>query len=77
MAVRAYIFVEATQGRAIDICGEIARVKGVVSAHAVTGPHDIIALVEADDVNELGEFIVSRIQNVAGVIRTMTNIVVE
>ncbi|MCX6338607.1 MAG: Lrp/AsnC ligand binding domain-containing protein [Candidatus Aureabacteria bacterium] len=77
MAVAAYIFVEATQGKAIEICEEINKIKGVKSAHAVTGPYDIIVLVEGDDVNVLGEFIVSRIQNVPGVLRTMTNIIVE
>lgn len=77
MAVAAYIFVEATQGKAIAICEEINKIKGVKSAHAVTGPYDIIVLVEGDDVNVLGEFIVSRIQNVPSVLRTMTNIIVE
>jgi len=77
MAVAAYIFVEATQGKAIEIREEINKIEGVKSAHAVTGPYDIIALVEGDDVNVLGEFIVSRIQNVPGVLRTMTNIIVE
>jgi DNA-binding Lrp family transcriptional regulator len=77
MAVSAYIFVEATQGKAMEIRSQIAGIKGVKSAHAVTGPYDIIALVEGDDVNVLGEFIVSRIQNVPGVLRTMTNIIVD
>lgn len=77
MAVSAYIFVEATQGKAMEISSKIAGIRGVKSAHAVTGPYDIIALVEADDVNMLGEFIVSKIQNVPGVLRTLTNIVVE
>jgi len=77
MAVSAYIFVEATQGRVMEIRGEIAKIKGVKSANSVTGPYDIIALVEGKDVNELGEFIVLRIQSVPGVLRTMTNIIVE
>jgi DNA-binding Lrp family transcriptional regulator len=77
MSVAAYIFVETTQGKAIEICNEIGKIKGVKSAHAVTGPYDIIVLVEGDDVNVLGEFIVSRIQSVPGVLRTMTNIIVE
>ena len=76
MAVGAFIFVETRQGKAIEICGEVKKIKGVRSAHAVTGPYDIIVLVEGDDVNELGEFIVSQIQSIPGVLRTMTNIIV-
>jgi DNA-binding Lrp family transcriptional regulator len=77
MAVSAYIFVEVTQGRAMQVREETAKIKGVESASAVTGPYDIIVLVRGEDVNVLGEFIVSRIQNVPGVLRTMTNIIVE
>jgi DNA-binding Lrp family transcriptional regulator len=77
MAVSAYIFVEVMQGKALGVCEEIAKIKGVKSARAVTGPYDVIVLVEAENVNVLGEFIVSRIQNVAGVVRTITNIIVE
>jgi DNA-binding Lrp family transcriptional regulator len=77
MAVSAYIFVEVTQGRAMQVREEIAKIKGVESASSVTGPYDIIVLVRGQDVNVLGEFIVSRIQNVPGVLRTMTNIIVE
>jgi DNA-binding Lrp family transcriptional regulator len=77
MAVSAFIFVEVTQGKAMQVKKEIEKIDGVRSANAVTGPYDIIVLVEGSDVNVLGEFIVSRIQKVAGVLRTMTNIVVE
>lgn len=77
MAVSAYIFVEVTQGKAMEIRDRIAGIRGVREAHSVTGPYDIIARVEGDDVGMLGEFIVSRIQNVPGVLRTLTNIIVE
>ena len=77
MAVSAYIFVEVTQGKAMQVREEIGKIDGVKSASSVTGPYDIIALVEGNDVNVLGELIVSRIQSVPGVLRTMTNIIVE
>jgi len=77
MAVSAFIFVETTQGRAMDVRAEVAKISGVKTASSVTGPYDIIAVVEGRDVNELGEFIVSKIQNIPGVMRTMTNIIIE
>lgn len=77
MAVSAYIFVETTQGKAMEIRTKVTGIPGVKSASSVTGPYDIIALVEGRDVNELGEFIVSKIQNIPGVLRTMTNIIIE
>jgi hypothetical protein len=37
----------------------------------------VIALVEAEDVRQLGDFVVSKIQAIPGVLRTMTNIVAD
>ena len=77
MAVRAYIFVEVTQGKALAFWARVAVIRGVKDVHSVTGPYDLIARVEGDDIGMLGEFIVSQIQNVPGVVRTLTNIIVE
>jgi DNA-binding Lrp family transcriptional regulator len=38
----------------------------------VTGPYDVIARAEAESMDELGRMIVSRIQSVKGVTRTLT-----
>jgi len=46
-------------------------------AHAVTGPHDIIAIAEAPDVTALGELVVQKIQSVSGVNRSLTSIVAD
>lgn len=48
------------------------RVGGVTVADIVTGPFDVIARVEADSLDELGKMVVSRIQAVKGVRRTLT-----
>jgi len=44
----------------------------VVSADTVTGPYDVIALLDADDINRLGTFVTDSIQRVEGVSRTIT-----
>jgi DNA-binding Lrp family transcriptional regulator len=51
--------------------------KGVKSAKIVTGLHDIVALVEGEDLNTLATNIVDKIQKVEGVGRTVTMICVE
>ncbi|MBI4830691.1 MAG: Lrp/AsnC ligand binding domain-containing protein, partial [Candidatus Lindowbacteria bacterium] len=35
----------------------------------------VIAFIEAPDINELGKFVVEKIQSTPGVLRTSTNIV--
>jgi DNA-binding Lrp family transcriptional regulator len=64
-------------GRAKAAAREITRVPGVKLAHAVTGNYDVIAFVEAADLEALGTTVVSKIQAVSGVQRTTTNVVVE
>ena len=75
MAISAYVFVECTQGKALDVSSKLATLNGVASCHAVTGPIDVIAFIEAPDIDELGRYVVERIQATDGVVRTSTNIV--
>jgi DNA-binding Lrp family transcriptional regulator len=45
---------------------------GVTEAYVVTGPYDVIARVESESLDELGRMVVSSIQAVEGVSRTLT-----
>ncbi|MGQ4808589.1 hypothetical protein NKDENANG_01976 [Candidatus Entotheonellaceae bacterium PAL068K] len=77
MGVSAYIFVETTTGKARDVSAAVATIPSVVRCNTVTGPYDVIALVEVEDISQLGNFVVSQIQMTPGVLRTMTNIVAD
>ncbi len=77
MPISAYVFIECTAGAAREVVQEIMKIKGVIRANATTGPYDVIALVEASDINVLGDFIVTRIQGLSGVLRTQTNVIVD
>lgn len=77
MAVKAFILIDTSPGKAKDVAQKIREVPGVSAAHAVTGPHDIIAIAEAADVSSLGELVVQRIQSVLGVNRSLTSIVAD
>ena len=45
---------------------------GVISAEDVTGPYDVIVRAEARNVDELGKLVVSKVQNLDGITRTLT-----
>ncbi len=77
MEISAYIFVEVTHGKAKGVSQEISQIEGVVSSHIVTGPYDIIVFVKATDIQKLWDNIISKLQNISGVVRTITNIVAE
>jgi DNA-binding Lrp family transcriptional regulator len=70
--VRAYVLIQAEVGQAARVANEVAEVDGVGSAVAVTGPYDLIAIVEAASIDDLGRMVVSRIQGVKGITRTLT-----
>jgi len=62
-------------GKAGSVVKEIARIEGVKSVHAVAGPYDVIAFVEAPDMLALGETIISKVQGTPGVAETLTCVV--
>ena len=41
-------------------------------AEDVTGPYDVIARVEASSIDELGRLVVSHVQLIEGITRTLT-----
>ncbi|GLZ57930.1 Lrp/AsnC ligand binding domain-containing protein [Micromonospora sp. M51] len=75
--VQAYILIQTEVGRARDVAGLIADISGVVRVDAVTGPYDVVVLTEANTVDELGKLIVSKVQMVPGITRTLTCSVVR
>ena len=75
--MRAYVLIQADTGRAADVAGAIRGLPGVVSTEAVTGPYDVVVFVEAEDVDALGRLVVTAIQSVEGIVRTLTCPVVK
>jgi DNA-binding Lrp family transcriptional regulator len=70
--VYAYVLIQTEVGKAAAVAAEIGTVAGVTSAEDVTGPYDVIVRVGADDVDTLGSLVVSGVQNVEGITRTLT-----
>lgn len=77
MSISAYVFIECTAGGARDVARQVSEIEGVQRSNATTGPYDVVALVEAENVHILGEFIVTKIQGLPGVLRTQTNVIVD
>lgn len=72
MAVSAYILIQTEVGKAAEVAAEVAVIDGVVTAEDVTGPYDVIARAESNTVDELGKMVVSRVQMIGGITRTLT-----
>ncbi|MGQ0616514.1 MAG: Lrp/AsnC ligand binding domain-containing protein [Acidimicrobiia bacterium] len=72
MDVSAYILIQTEVGKAAFVAEEVGNIDGVVTADDVTGPYDVIARAEANSVDELGKMVVSRVQMIDGITRTLT-----
>jgi DNA-binding Lrp family transcriptional regulator len=72
VVVQAYILVQTDVGKAAQVAREIADIKGVTLAEDVTGPYDVIVRAEARNMDDLGKLVVSKVQSVPGITRTLT-----
>ena len=72
MATKAYILIETAVGKSRDVSTTLRALPGVQTVDAVTGPYDIIAVVEAPDLNAVGDLVTSQIHTIGGIGRTVT-----
>ena len=72
MPARAFILIETQVGRVQQAAAALRSLEGIKSADVVTGPFDIIALVEAPDMAAMAELVTGRVQGIHGVMRTVT-----
>jgi DNA-binding Lrp family transcriptional regulator len=72
MSVRAFILIETEVGMADAVSMSVREISGVVSADDVTGPYDVIVQAEAATVHDLGKLVVSKVQLIEGITKTLT-----
>lgn len=72
MQAKAYVLIEAEAGYVGSVIASLKELPGVTDADAVTGPYDIILVVEADDNRTVGRLMMNNVHNVQGVKRTVT-----
>ena len=72
MGVRAYVLIQTEVGKAATVATKVAEIPGVARAEDATGPYDVIVQAEADTVDDLGKIVVSRVQLIEGITRTLT-----
>ncbi len=77
MAAKAFVLIEVAVGKTKDVVATLKKVEGVKSVEAVTGPYDIIAVVEMPDVNAIGDLVTRNIHSVSGIARTVTCLTVQ
>ncbi|MFN8233704.1 MAG: Lrp/AsnC ligand binding domain-containing protein [Actinomycetota bacterium] len=70
--VSAYILVQTEVGKAGQVTEKIRALEGISQVDGVTGPYDVIAFVEAEDLDHLARSVVVPMQELEGITRTLT-----
>jgi DNA-binding Lrp family transcriptional regulator len=70
--VSAYILIQTEVGKAGHVTDMVRGIDGIVSVDPVTGPYDIVARAEAQDLDLLAKGTVMPMQELDGITRTLT-----
>jgi len=68
----AYLLINVSTGSETQVADDLKKVAGISGVRVVTGLHDVICYVEADDLSGLKRDIIERIRRVPGIQRTIT-----
>ena len=72
VSTKAYILIETAVGKTKDVTTALYSLNDIVTVDAVTGPYDIIAIVNSDDLTTVGDLVTSDIHTITGIVRTVT-----
>ena len=76
MPVKGYLLIQTKMGKAKQVVEAVRSLEGVISADAVTGSWDAIAIVTGESVKDIGELVVGRVRKIDGIEKTLTCFVV-
>jgi DNA-binding Lrp family transcriptional regulator len=69
---RAYVLIEAEAGQVSSVLTTLRAIPGVTAADPVTGPYDIIVVLETDEQREIGRIVMNALHGISGIKRTIT-----
>lgn len=72
MAAKAFILIETEVGKNREVVAALKQLGKVDSVDIVTGPYDIIVVVEAETLNDIGDLVTGKIHPIDGISRTVT-----
>src|SRR5438552_2636554 len=67
-----FVLISTAPAKEHEVYNELLKVKEIVELHPLFGEYDLIAKIEAEDFNVLGQVVVDKIRSIPGVIDTKT-----
>ncbi|MEE9400111.1 MAG: Lrp/AsnC ligand binding domain-containing protein [Dehalococcoidales bacterium] len=72
MSAKAFVLIETAVGKTKEVITSLKQLEGIKSVDTVTGPYDVISVIEAETLNEIGDLITGKIHAIDGISRTVT-----
>jgi DNA-binding Lrp family transcriptional regulator len=72
MTATAYILISVAVGKARTVFERLAKMPGVQHVDAISGPYDLIAIMQGGDFNQIGTQVLDKVQAIDGVLDTIT-----
>jgi DNA-binding Lrp family transcriptional regulator len=77
MAAKAYVLISTAAEKTGSVVQALRSMPGVMAADLVTGPYDVVAVVQGADANAVGKLILNDIRGLAGITSTLTCLSIE
>jgi DNA-binding Lrp family transcriptional regulator len=71
MAV-GFILINVAPAHEHEVYNKLSKIPQIIELHPLFGEYDLIAKIDANDFEELGNIIVNKIRSIAGVLDTKT-----
>ena len=75
--IKAYLLIETQTGKSNAVLEALKKLDQTVQADRVTGPYDIICVIETGSLDNIGNIIRDNIHTMDGVTRTMSCMQIE
>ncbi len=72
MAAKAFVLIETAVGKSREVANALRPIQGVKSVDPVTGPYDVVAVIEGESLTDIGDLVTSKIHPIPGISRTVT-----
>jgi len=70
--VTAFVLINTEVGRTSEVAQALVETEGVAEAYSVAGEYDIVAVVKAQEYDEMAELVPERLSKIKGIARTHT-----
>ncbi len=75
--MKAYVLINTRTGGVKEVIKNLRRIDSIIEANMTFGPYDVIAVIEAEDINGVGTILANEIQPIPDVMETLTCLTVD